>query len=285
MRRRSSGVDRAQRQDPVAVLDARAQRGALGAHRDLDRGRVGQPRDQARLQRARELGPQVRRQPHQLDRERRQQVRILASELARDLVHDVVDQLEEVDAVLRALNQLFDLAGRRGARGFAPAARPARGPRRPGWTPPRPSSGGPAVGGRRIRRPNGRRGARGRSEAERCGRRPIAALAARRRGVRRVGAAGRALPGRRRRCWRRAARRPSRARAPAGRRRPPTSNSRCDGARTQSPPGIGRRGGPAGGCLPDDPQILAGRAVACRSSSLPCRTRIRKGTRGSGARS
>ena len=34
------------------------------------------------------------------------------SELARDLVHDVVDQIEEVDAALRSLQQLFDLAGR-----------------------------------------------------------------------------------------------------------------------------------------------------------------------------
>ena len=70
-----------------------------------------------RVSSVRELRPEVRRQPDQLDRERRDQVGILASELARDLVHDVVDQLEEVDADLGALNQLLHLAGCRHAGG------------------------------------------------------------------------------------------------------------------------------------------------------------------------
>ena len=77
---------------------------------------LDQPRDQARLQRARELRAQVRRQPHQLDRERRHQGGVLAAELAGDLVHDVVDQLEEVDGALaiaaRSCSTWLDVARR-----------------------------------------------------------------------------------------------------------------------------------------------------------------------------
>ena len=195
--------------------------------------RVRQPRDQARLQRARELGPQVRRQPHQLDRHRRHQVGILARELARDLVHDVVDQLEEVDAGLRALHQLLDLAGRAGALRAAPTVLDlhARRTRRSGWTPLPPSSVGcgawdrrrPPVGGRKCRRGASRVVAL--RDRWRRGRRARALGAYRgstgtpRRGAGVVGAAAVAAPAA-------ATRRLLRARD-AGRRAPPRSAGRC----------------------------------------------------------
>ena len=240
-------LDGAHRHDPVAVLDARAQRRALGAHRDLDVGRVGQPRDQARLQRARELGPQVRRQPHQLDRHRRHQVRILARELARDLVHDVVDQLEEVDASLRPLHQLFDLAGRRRARrlrGGSTCTRPAA---------PRAGRG---LDHRRAacrrRTPVGLDGSAGAAPRDRCAAGPAVPARALAGLVRRPGAARRsALRAARplRLSAGGAARRRLRARAPAAeRRRDQQRDERA--SRTQSPPGIGRRGGPGRDCLP-----------------------------------
>ena len=212
---------------------------------DLDVGRVRQPRDQARLQRARELGPQVRRQPHQLDRHRRQQVRILARELARDLVHDVVDQLEEVDAALRSLHQLFDLAGRRRRLGCAsgstctrPDGAPAgrRFDHRGGPLGPAAAAARRSAGGMQPRRlPSLRCG---------TGRLPGSGSAPAESGVGGAAAAGRAA--RSRAGCRRRGRRLLRARARRPAPRPAAaSNSRCAAPRTQRPPGIGRRGGPA----------------------------------------
>ena len=223
-----------------------------------------QPRDQARLQRARELGPQVRRQPHQPDRHRRQQVRILARELARDLVQDVVDQLEEVDAPLRSLHQLFDLAGRRRPLGCARCSTCTRPE-----LDRRLDAASTIVPGRFCGRRPGPRSAggmqpRGLTVAALRRRRPVR-VRLRRRGVRarlrrrRAGSGCRRL--RPRADGLRRARRAARA-APAGERgRDPTISRQRP--RTQRPPGIGRHVGPALAALPYDTRSSLG--VSCGS--------------------
>ena len=130
MRRRSSALTAPSVRTQLPSSTRERSDGALGAHRDLDVGRVGQPRDQPGLQRARELGPQVRRQPHQLDRHRRQQVRDPRAPSWRAISSMMSSTSSKKSMLsLRALDQLFDLAGRRrragGCAGGSTCTRPA----------------------------------------------------------------------------------------------------------------------------------------------------------------
>ena len=295
MRRRSSCV----RPPPASASSCRPRRASAAPCTprrsfDLDAGRVQQPRGQARLQRARELGPQVG------DDSRTRRIAIGDSRFgssrpswrAISSMH-VVDQLEEVDAVVRALDQLLDLAGR-GGRAAAPAARAAPGRRASAClktTTPAAAAGAlPGPAGPRVGRPRwGYRRPSLRHLAAASGPRPGGGV---RPGC--VGGGGRRAAGRRRR--RRGHVRTGVGAGCGGRRRGVGGlrarsrerrgdhESESKTTRTHSPPGIGRRADRREAVRQRGVRSALG--VFCWSSKarVPCRTCIRTRTRGSSGR-